>query len=167
HQALSGNDMGSFNAATGDRALFSLATGDANTATGASALENHTNGDDNTAVGFAALHNLTAGSGNEAIGRSVCDGFSAADNVTCIEAEGANVDNSCFIGRIFGVTTGGIGTPVLIDAAGQLGPISSSKRFKTEIKAMDSASEAILALQPVTFHYKSDRTNTPQFGLIA
>ena len=32
---------------------------------------------------------------------------------------------------------------------------------------MDSASEAILALKPVTFHYKSDTTNTPQFGLIA
>ena len=32
---------------------------------------------------------------------------------------------------------------------------------------MNSASEAILALKPVTFHYKSDTTNTPQFGLIA
>ena len=32
---------------------------------------------------------------------------------------------------------------------------------------MDSTSEAILALKPVTFHYKSDNTNTPQFGLIA
>ena len=32
---------------------------------------------------------------------------------------------------------------------------------------MDSASESILALKPVTFHYKSDRTGTPQFGLIA
>ena len=32
---------------------------------------------------------------------------------------------------------------------------------------MDNASEAILALKPVTFHYKSDTKNTPQFGLIA
>ena len=32
---------------------------------------------------------------------------------------------------------------------------------------MDSASEAILALKPVSFHYKSDKTNAPQFGLIA
>ena len=32
---------------------------------------------------------------------------------------------------------------------------------------MDKASEAILALKPVTFHYKSDDTDTPQFGLIA
>ena len=32
---------------------------------------------------------------------------------------------------------------------------------------MDRASEAILALKPVTFSYKSDKTATPQFGLIA
>jgi hypothetical protein len=32
---------------------------------------------------------------------------------------------------------------------------------------MDKASEAILALKPVTFHYTSDKTSTPQFGLIA
>ena len=32
---------------------------------------------------------------------------------------------------------------------------------------MDKASEAILALKPVTFHYKTDTTNMPQFGLIA
>ena len=32
---------------------------------------------------------------------------------------------------------------------------------------MDTASEALLALKPVSFHYKSDNTKTPQFGLIA
>jgi hypothetical protein len=32
---------------------------------------------------------------------------------------------------------------------------------------MDKASEAIFSLRPVTFHYKFDPTNTPQFGLIA
>ena len=34
---------------------------------------------------------------------------------------------------------------------------------------MDKASEAILALKPVTFRYKHEltRTNTPQFGLVA
>jgi hypothetical protein len=56
---------------------------------------------------------------------------------------------------------------VLIDSAGQLGTLSSSRRFKKEIKPMEKASEAILALKPVTFHYKSDASGTPQFGLIA
>jgi septal ring factor EnvC (AmiA/AmiB activator) len=32
---------------------------------------------------------------------------------------------------------------------------------------MGKASEAIFSLRPVTFHYKNDETNTPQFGLIA
>src|SRR6266853_156703 len=32
---------------------------------------------------------------------------------------------------------------------------------------MDQTSDAILGLKPVTFQYKSDGTNTPQFGLIA
>jgi septal ring factor EnvC (AmiA/AmiB activator) len=32
---------------------------------------------------------------------------------------------------------------------------------------MEKASEAILALRPVTFHYKSDAKETPQFGLVA
>ena len=34
----------------------------------------------------------------------------------------------------------------------------SSARFKEAIKPMDKASEAILALQPVTFHYKQSST---------
>ncbi|MFL6552194.1 MAG: tail fiber domain-containing protein [Chthoniobacterales bacterium] len=52
--------------------------------------------------------------------------------------------------------------PVLIDSAGQLGTMSSSRRFKTNIEAMDGVSEAILALNPVTFHSKSHKTNRPE-----
>jgi hypothetical protein len=57
--------------------------------------------------------------------------------------------------------------PVVIDSAGQLGTVSSSRRFKDDIKPMDRSSEAILGLKPVTFHYKSDSKGTPKFGLIA
>ena len=32
---------------------------------------------------------------------------------------------------------------------------------------MEKASQSILSLRPVTFHYKSDANNTPHFGLIA
>jgi hypothetical protein len=51
--------------------------------------------------------------------------------------------------------------------AGQLGTQSSSRRFKSEIKPMEDASQSILALNPVMFHYKSDKKNAPQYGLIA
>jgi predicted ribosome quality control (RQC) complex YloA/Tae2 family protein len=50
---------------------------------------------------------------------------------------------------------------------GNLGTAASSERFKTEIKPMDKSSESLLALKPVTFHYKSDDKGVPQFGLIA
>ena len=50
-----------------------------------------------------------------------------------------------------------------------LATVLSSARFKTDIKPMDKASEAILALQPVMFRYKHelDPDGIPQFGLVA
>jgi hypothetical protein len=45
--------------------------------------------------------------------------------------------------------------------------VLSAQRFKHDIQPMDKASEVILALKPVTFHYKNDAKNTPCFGLIA
>ena len=58
------------------------------------------------------------------------------------------------------------GTGVIINSSGQLGTILSSARFKEQIKPMDKASEAILLLEPVTFHYKHDLDpdGIPQFG---
>jgi len=58
---------------------------------------------------------------------------------------------------------------VIVGSSGQLGTVASSARFKEAIKPMDKASEAILALQPVTFRYKQDLDpdRIPQFGLIA
>ena len=168
--ALLSNTKGSFNTATGVDALLSNSTGGGNTATGVDALLSNTTGDSNTASGDAALFNNTIGIGNTALGFGAGSGVTTASNVICIGANvtGANVSNSCFIGNIRDVTTAmGDAIPVVIDSAGQLGTMSSSQRFKKEIKPMDQASEAILALKPVTFRYKSDTTATPQFGLIA
>jgi Chaperone of endosialidase len=69
---------------------------------------------------------------------------------------------------ISGVTVAG-GVAVIIDTTGHLGTVVSSERFKDEIKPMDKASEAILALKPVTFRYKHelDPDGIPQFGLVA
>jgi uncharacterized coiled-coil protein SlyX len=102
------------------------------------------------------------------LGVSAGVNVSTASNVIAIGSLGDNVDNSCYIGGIYGrpvdpqtVTTVGI------DSSGKLGTTFSSRRFKHDIKPMDKASEAILALKPVTFHYKSDIKSTPCFGLIA
>src|SRR3954468_5060764 len=81
---------------------------------------------------------------------------------------GTGKQTATFVSGIRGVaTTNANAVPVVIDSAGQLGTVSSSRRFKDEIKPMDNSSEAILGLKPVTFHYKSDTHGTPQFGLIA
>jgi hypothetical protein len=137
---------------------------------GDAALLDNTTGDHNTAIGFGALADTTTGSGNVALGANA--GFDAisASNVICLGAgvRSFNHSNTCHIGNIYGVTTFlANAIPVVIDSDGQLGTAPSSRRFKKDIKPMDSASESILALKPVTFHYKSDETNTAQFGLIA
>jgi hypothetical protein len=80
----------------------------------------------------------------------------------------AGESNACYIKSIFGQTSTS-GIPVLINSSNKLGTMTSSKRFKKDIKPMGKTSEAILALKPVTFHYKKeiDPQGIPQFGLVA
>jgi hypothetical protein len=166
--ALFSNTGGQGNTATGVEALSSNTTANFNTANGNSALSSNTTGGSNTAIGSTALANNMTGSGNIGLGNNAGANVITATDVTCIGNVGKDVTDSCFISRIRGVQTQNANAiPVLIDSDGQLGTLSSSRRFKKEIKAMDKASEAILALEPVTFHYKGDNTSTPQFGLIA
>jgi hypothetical protein len=166
--ALFTDTDGDFNTAVGDDALFHNTTGGSNTAIGFGALGSNSTGGNNTAIGSDALSNST-GFNNIAVGAEAGSGVTDASNVICIGAflSGLNEDNSCFISNIFGAPVGGDAVPVSIDSTGKLGTFTSSRRFKREIKPMDNTSEAILALKPVRFRYKSDNTNTPQFGLIA
>ena len=167
YQALFSNTTGDKNTAIGDAALLAN-HGIENTAIGQDALRNNTTGTENTAIGEGALKNDTGGSRNTALGDGAGYRVTTANHVICIDTQGANVSGSCFIGSIRGVTTANADAiPVLIDSAGQLGTLGSSRRFKKEIKTTDRASESILALKPVTFHYKGDAKDTPQFGLIA
>ena len=166
--ALVTNSTGGNNTATGCQALFNNTGGSFNTANGAFALVNNT-GDSNTAVGSNALSNSTTGSHNIGLGEQAGGNVNTASNVICIGIPGADVDNSCFIGQIFGATLVGTPTAVFVNQSGQLGTLTSSARFKDEIKPMDDASEAILALKPVKFRYKKeiDAKRIPQFGLVA
>src|SRR5205814_3797987 len=73
-----------------------------------------------------------------------------------------------FIAGISGATVAS-GVGVIVGSNGRLGTVVSSERFKDDVKPMEKASEAILALQPVTFRYKHDLDpdGIPQFGLVA
>src|SRR5438445_333279 len=164
------------NTAIGAGALLNNTTGAPNTAIGRSALSINTTGSFNTANGYQALFNNTTGNFNIALGQGAGSRLTTGDSNIDIGAfgfpgESATIrigegQTKTFIDGIRGATVVG-GVPVVIDGSGQLGTIVSSKRFKKEIQPMEKASEAILALKPVTFLYKSDATNTPQFGLIA
>jgi len=134
-----------------------------NTVIGAQTLPLENGGQNNIAIGYQAGANLPFGDNNIEIGNRGGPGGEDGPTIRI-----GDVQTRAFIAGIRGVTTQNANAvPVLIDSAGQLGTMSSSQRYKHEIKPMDRTSESILSLKPVTFEYKSDTTNTPQFGLIA
>jgi hypothetical protein len=182
-QALLFNTTGSGNTATGFNALLNNTIGYSNTACGLSALISNTTGADNTACGYRALDSNTTGARNVAVGRHAGSSLTTGnDNIAIgnvgVAAEGGTIrigtsgtHTRAFIAGIRGVTTGVANAiPVLIDGAGQLGTVSSSRRFKEEIRDMGDATERLLDLRPVTFRYKPDvqQGERPlEYGLIA
>jgi len=165
--ALYNNVEGAANTATGFEALLGNTTGANNTADGNGALASNTDGNNNTAVGGNAL-DLSTGTFNTALGYTAGHNITTATNVICIAHPGQNVDNTTWLGNVYNVTTqSGTTAPVVVSDSGQLGTVASSERFKKDIATMNKASETILSLRPVTFHYKTDTNGTPQFGLIA
>src|SRR5439155_97496 len=162
-EALNNNSTGSDNTATGIQALQNNTTGNNNTAIGFVALLSNTTGSDNIALGFQAGQNLTTGSNNIDIGN-----LGVAGDSKRIRIGTAGTQTKTFIAGISGATVAG-GVGVIVGSNGQLGTVVSSNRFKDAIKPMDKASEAILALRPVTFYYKKelDPDGIPQFGLVA
>jgi hypothetical protein len=157
---MSGNN----NTAYGVVALEHNTAGN-NTATGFEALLDNTTGSNNTAYGNDAGKNLTTGSNNIDIGANV---LGVAGEANTIRIGQSGIQRNTLIAGIRGATVAnGIG--VIVGPAGRLGTVVSSARFKEAIKPMDKASEAILALKPVTFRYKKDLDpdGIPQFGLVA
>ena len=178
--ALGLNTFGNSNTANGHYALYSNTTGDTNTATGLDTLLNSTTGNGNTATGFNALSNNTTGNNNIALGAQAGTNLTTGSSNIDIGNNGVAGDSrtirigkhglqtATYIAAISGATVP-TGVAVIIDTTGHLGTTTSSARYKEAIKPMDKASEAILALKPVTFRYKHDLDpdGVPQFGLVA
>jgi hypothetical protein len=159
---LVNNDTGNANVAIGSLAAYSNFTGGGNTAVGEQALFDNQSGNYNIALGYAA-GTRTTGSNNIVIGDIGVEGES---NTIRIGGGGfTGPQTAAFIAGISGTAV--VGDAVVVDGNGQLGTVASSARFKKNIKPMDKTSEAILALKPVSFQYRSDSKGTPQFGLIA
>ena len=171
--ALFNNIGGFFNNAHGRDALLSN-DGSENNAFGDLAMENNTTGASNTAIGDDALRNNVDGSNNVAVGDEAGTSLGASvNNCIAINVPGAGpfatFDNTCFIGSIFDQPVSDVGTQeaVFVDQFNVIGITASSRRFKHDIQPMDKASEAILALKPVTFKYNADKNGRTQYGLIA
>jgi hypothetical protein len=172
--ALFNNTTAFFNNAHGRQAVFSNVDGSENNAFGDLAMENNTSGSSNTAIGDDALRFNVDGSFNVAVGDEAGTGLGASVNkCIAIGAPGAgpfaSLDNTCFIGSIFGepVSDPGSQTAVFVDQFNVVGIFNSSRQYKHDIQPMDKASETLYQLKPVTFKFNSDWKETTQYGLIA
>ena len=167
YNALFNNQTGSQNNAHGDFALFSNVNGQFNTAIGGNTLVNNMSGSNNTAIGFNALQNSAIGNNNIALGAAAGSNIRVASDTICIGSPGVDVTDGCYFGHVFEEALDPDHLAMAIDVNGKVGTPGSSQRFKEDIKPMDKTSDVILALKPVTFHYKNDAKHSPRFGLIA
>jgi len=152
---------GEGNTAVGDRAMLYNVDGSFNCAFGLLALSTdngESDGNGNTAMGNRAGYGLRTGTGNVYIG----------------EQEMARDPNESYHTYIHNINTtsvsGGFADTVTVDLnTGLLGHLTSSRRHKEDIKAMQDASETLYRLKPVTYRYKKeiDRNQVLDYGLIA
>ena len=178
--ALFHNADGNFNTAIGGDALEFNTSGGNNIAVGNLALSSNTNGNFNTAIGYAALYSSANGSQNIALGYQAGNNITTGGNNIDIGNSGASGDsgtirigstNNQSLTYIAGIYNDPVpaNTAVYINPDGRLGLLTSSARFKHNIRDMADASDALLSLRPVTFQYKPeiDPQDMPQFGLVA
>ena len=172
-QALQQNATGGFNTADGDLALFNNIDGSTNTAVGSSALQSNTVGNDNTAVGVNALPANMSGGFNTALGSGAGFNATMGDGNVYLGAgmQGvAGEANHTYIRNINTTSVNGGGTDsVTVDLmTGLVGHASSSRRYKDDIKPMDTASQSLFRLKPVSFRYQEiDQRQSLDYGLIA
>jgi hypothetical protein len=163
--ALQQNDGGRYNTAIGRNALLENAIGGGNTAVGAFALSGGS-ASDTIALGINAGRDATSASESIFIGHR-----GARNDRHVIRIGRRDRQERTFIAGIREQTTGNNNAvPVLIDSAGQLGTISSSRRYKEDIRDMGDATPTLLKLRPVTFRYRqpfADGDKPIQYGLIA
>lgn len=174
---------GAQNTAMGNAALQSVTTGNNNTAMGYVAGNMITTGEENTLIGDGAALLLTTGSDNVVVGAGSGGNYTSSEsnNIivgaaiagTAAESDTTRIGSTtqqtrCFIGGIRGRTTGvNDAIAVLIDSAGQLGTISSSIRYKRNIRDIGDMSQKLYDLRPVKFQYKTDHDELDRYGLIA
>lgn len=158
---------------------FTMTGSGQNTVVGAFAFGSNSAGESNTGMGYTAFPDCVSGTNNIAIGVGAAGSLITGNGNIYINANASTSNESattrigtsqtkCFVAGVRGrTTTNNNAVAVLVDSAGQLGTVSSSKRYKHDIKDMNDASAQIFNLRPVTFAYNADETDATHFGLIA
>ncbi len=136
-----------------------------NTALGVESLFTNNTGNANIAIGFQSGHYIN-GSNNVDIAS-----YGTATDNGVIRIGISGTQTSFFAAGIRGVTIGSNdAVPVVIGSNGQLGTVSSSRRFKEDIRDMGDASLGLMRLRPVMFRYLkpfADGSKPMQYGLVA
>lgn len=194
--ALVSNTTGSKNTSLGQGSMLANTTGSDNTAVGFQALTSEVTSGDNTALGYQAMLGATGnfsvaigsgslpnatGDNNIAIGYQSGSGVGTGGNNVLIANAGTSTDanlirigtlgthTATYIAGLSGTNITG-GAAVVVNGAGQVGVVSSSRRYKQDIQPMADSTDRLMQLEPVTFHYKQaspDGSQPLQFGLIA
>ena len=151
-------DLGD-NTASGVNALLLNTSGAFNTASGQGALHNNASSNKNIAVGYQAGENLTTGSNNIDIGSPGVAAESGVIRIGTITGT-TSTQSATYIARIYNNTSVTSGLEVVINSSGELGVVSSSKRFKTGIAPMGSNTAKLEQLRPVTFHCRTDPSHS-------
>jgi hypothetical protein len=183
------------NTAVGSGALSSNSTGDANSALGVNVMNSNTSGSSNVAIGFFALGANSTGNNSTAVGANALSNATGSSNIGIGRLAGSaitsgtnnidignnapgnesntirigNTQTRAFLAGVNGVTVSS-GVAVYIDSNGQLGTVTSSRRFKEDVEDMGDVTADLMKLRPVTFRYKApydDGSRLRQYGLIA
>ena len=174
---------GASNVGLGNGALGALVSGNDNTAIGINALATTSRGF-NTTCGAANLSTLTSGTNNIALGYHAGSLYTSSEssniiigsfgtagesNVIRIGAQGTGTaqQSTCYIAGIAGVTVSSSAAVLINTSTGQLGTVSSSRRYKNNIVSIDAEPVSILNLHPVSFTYKAEKDLERHYGLIA
>jgi hypothetical protein len=168
HAGNPASSTGGANTAIGSAALYSLSSGDYNVALGAFSLSALTSGIGNIVLGESAGLNYTSSeTSNILIGNT---GVAGESNVIRIGASSGSYSQSkAYVAGISGSTSSS-GVAVYVNSSGQLGTTTSSLRFKQDVQEMGDASQGLMRLRPVTFHYQpqyDDGSRLLQYGLVA
>jgi hypothetical protein len=122
----------------------------------------NTTGSSDLYLGFNAGISNTSGSNNVYLAHGGVDGESNTIRI-------GGSQQAAFIVGVYGVTSGS-GVPVYVNSSGQLGTLTSSRKYKQAIEDLGDVTRALMKLHPVTFFHKPEYDRgerTRQYGLIA